>query len=117
MHSLSYSPLFSLIVSAQADSTIRVWDPRVDGKIAQQMLTSHQNWVTDVSWHPLSPHAQFASSSQDNTGKVWDLRSPLPLFTLTSHNERVLCVDWAGVAENGSTTPTRFDLASGGGNI
>jgi ribosome biogenesis protein YTM1 len=110
----SYSTLHSLIASSHADTSIRVWDPRVgESKQAQFTLNSHSSWGSGVSWHPFSPHAQLASSSHDGTVKVWDLRSELPLFTVTTHKDKVLCVDWAGVGV-GEEGVNRFDLASGG---
>lgn len=81
------------------------------------------NESTGVSWHPYSPHAQIASGSHDGTVKVWDLRSSLPLFTLTHHTDKVLCVDWAGIMDTEAAKGkeeakvTRFDLVSGGGML
>lgn len=53
---------------------------------------------------------------------MWDLRSSLPLFTLTHHTDKVLCVDWAGIMDTEAkgkeeAKVTRFDLVSGGGML
>ena len=61
---------------------------------AEHKMASHKSLVTDLSWSPRDGHL-LASSSQDGTVKVWDLRSSVPLHTTTSHQEAVLAVQCA----------------------
>jgi len=131
VYSVSYTAIAGLIATSHADKIIRIWDPRApNGKTIQHSFASHKAWTSGVAWHPRTPYPQFASCSHDGTVKVWDLRSSMPLFSLPSHTDRALCVDWAGVnvhtnKENGNLESTtiengkdegqaRFDVVSGG---
>jgi len=63
--------------------------------MVQSTLTSHQGWVVAVSWSPDNEH-QLLSGSYDSTVRLWDTRSPkVPLFTITAHEGKVLCLDWS----------------------
>ncbi len=64
-----------------------------EGELVRQQFRSHKGVVSHVKWNPEN-EVQFASASLDNTVRVWDTRSPLPLFTLRSHADKVLCVEW-----------------------
>ena len=93
--SLSYSTPANLLASGHHDKIIRIWDPRKqDKEVIRYTLRSHLGWVSDVSFSPSNPH-QLVSSSYDNSIKVWDLRSSLPLHTVKAHDDKALCVDWA----------------------
>jgi len=118
VYSISYTAIAGLIATSHADKVIRIWDPRVpDGKTLRYSFASHTAWASGVAWHPRTPYPQFASCSHDGNVKVWDLRSPTPLFTLPSHTDRALCVDWAGINVNTTSEENnvpRFDVVSGG---
>ena len=58
------------------------------GVQAGDALKSHSHWVTDLAWHPTSPH-QLLSASYDKTVKQWDVRAAVPLHTLTAHTDKV----------------------------
>lgn len=93
---LSYSPLNQSILTASADSAIRLYDPRSkEGVIVKSQYTSHKNgWVTSVDWSKKIDHL-FVSGGHDLTVKMWDARScKTPLFDLKGHEEHVLCCDW-----------------------
>jgi len=45
-----------------------------------------------VAWHPTIDNL-LVSGSHDNTVKLWDIRSQVPVFTTTPHTNKVLCVD------------------------
>ena len=46
-----------------------------------------------MRWSPSSPY-HVATASHDHTVKLWDVRSVVPLATLSAHTEKVLCVGW-----------------------
>jgi ribosome biogenesis protein YTM1 len=93
---LSHSKNNGLVASSHPDRIVRLWDPRSQEKeFIKKKLRSHTKWVTDVCWHPESPNL-LLSASHDKTVKVWDIRSDFALHTLTSHTDKVLCVDWNG---------------------
>lgn len=56
---------------------------------------AHAGWVVGVAWCPSSPF-HLATASHDHTVKVWDMRSAVPLATLSEHGDKALCVAWAG---------------------
>lgn len=83
------------IVTGHTDGGIRVWDPRKqDGVVVKLVLKSHKGFVSSVSWSPSQP-TQLVSGSYDNSVKIWDIRSKLPLFTVSEHTDRVLSVYYA----------------------
>jgi ribosome biogenesis protein YTM1 len=48
---ISYSPLSRTALTASADRTIRLYDPRSkEGVIVRSQYTSHDGWVTCVDW-------------------------------------------------------------------
>jgi WD40 repeat protein len=51
-------------------------------------LTSHTDWVLGLAWHPSSSH-HLVTASKDTSLKLWDLRTPIPLHTVTGHTEQV----------------------------
>ncbi|EDO48980.1 predicted protein, partial [Nematostella vectensis] len=93
---IAYSALNQCLASGSADKYIRLWDHRAeDGQVVRGILTSHQGWVSSVSWSP-SNQFELASASYDTTVKIWDTRSPYtPLYTLTGHQDKVMCVRWS----------------------
>jgi ribosome biogenesis protein YTM1 len=58
-----------------------------------QTLTSHLGWVPSVNFHPQNENL-LASGSYDKTVKFWDIRSKIPLHTISAHSDKVLVVDW-----------------------
>jgi ribosome biogenesis protein len=95
VHDVSYSMPTGLVATAHSDRAVRIWDPRTTTTIIQKTLTSHKQWVSAVLWHPYSS-SLLLSASYDNTVKMWDIRSSIPLFTIAAHKDKALCIDWCG---------------------
>mmetsp|Transcript_19746 Transcript_19746/g.25591 ORF Transcript_19746/g.25591 Transcript_19746/m.25591 type:complete len:448 (+) Transcript_19746:94-1437(+) len=92
--SLSFSSLSKMLASGHSDNAVRLWDARAHGdSIVKLELKSHKGWVSDVAWSKKNEFL-LASVSHDKTVKLWDIRSKIPLYTLSSHTNKVLCVDW-----------------------
>ncbi|KAF5288979.1 hypothetical protein FQA39_LY03858 [Lamprigera yunnana] len=92
----SWSNLARSIIACSADRHIRLYDPRsTEGSICKTVFTSHSLWVSAVTWSHTQEY-MFMSGSYDECVKLWDSRSPkAPLYDLTGHQGKVLCVDWS----------------------
>lgn len=49
--------------------------------------------VTSCLWSPTNVY-QVASASTDNTVRVWDIRSNMPLFEFTGHKSDIMSIRW-----------------------
>ncbi|MEH2254169.1 nSTAND1 domain-containing NTPase [Nostoc sp.] len=89
VNSATFSPDRSLIASASADTTIKLWRP--DGSLVKT-LSGHEDVVNSVSF---SPDGQIiASASQDKTVKLWSREGQL-LATLFGHQGVVNSVNFS----------------------
>ncbi len=98
-----------------SDRALRVWDTRARGtedKLAVTTHGSHGGWVTAVSWCPASQH-HLATASHDGTVKLWDLRTNVPLGTLSGHGDKVLCVGWLAGADGAAGGLGRMGVGAG----
>ena len=83
----------ALVAVSGADKSIYLWDPRQKESVAAAaVLTSHTNWVNSVRWVPERPYHLW-SASHDSSVKLWDIRSKVPLHTVSVHTDKVLAVD------------------------
>ena len=68
MRALSWHPLYSWLLSASDDCSVRIWN-----WLSRTQLTTvsgHQHWVTSLAVHPARDI--FISASEDGTVRVWD---------------------------------------------
>jgi ribosome biogenesis protein YTM1 len=84
---LTYNQDLNVILTAHPDHLIRMWDPRSSGRAS--IFRSHKGWVRDVQWQLNGGH-QFISGGDDNTMKVWDIRSAIPLHSVSHSTEENL---------------------------
>ncbi|KAB0797689.1 hypothetical protein PPYR_08682 [Photinus pyralis] len=91
----SWSPLCRSIIACSADRHVRLYDPRsTEGSVCKMIFTSHSLWVSAITWSQTDEHL-FMSGSYDECVKLWDTRCPkAPLYDLSGHQGKVLCVDW-----------------------
>ena len=94
-NTISYSPFSRLIASGNTDRFVRLYDPRSETAVVQKQLKFHTGWVSSVDWSPINEHL-LVSGSFDKTVCQWDIRSPnAPLFSMTGHGDKVMCVNWS----------------------
>lgn len=83
-----------IVAFGGAESGLRLWDPRSEGEtLAVRTLSGHSNWISAITWHPISQH-HLVTASHDMTLRLWDLRSTMALHTIKVHTEKVLCAAW-----------------------
>lgn len=96
----------SAVLTAYADGAVGLWDTR-SGAGEQRRFRSHTGWVSSVAFRGDAP--LFVTGSYDNTVKLWDLRSNIPLYTIGNaadvSSDKVFAVAWG----NGER-----DILSGG---
>jgi ribosome assembly protein 4 len=94
----AWSPNGHFFVSADRSGEIRVWDPTT-GAQRGAPLRGHRKWVTSLSFEPLHMDPtciRFASSSKDQTVKIWNIMTGLCETTVSGHTDSVECVKWGG---------------------
>jgi len=83
VNSVAFSPLKSLIASASADNTVKIWFQ--DGKFFRT-LSEHNDVVNSVTFSP--DGTTVASASQDKTVKLWTVDG-IKKLTLLGHTDVV----------------------------
>ncbi|MBI3270741.1 MAG: pentapeptide repeat-containing protein [Planctomycetes bacterium] len=114
VESVAWHPRLSVVASASADRTVRIWDV-VSGRLLRT-LDGHCDWVRCVSWDPKGE--RLASASDDRTVRIWDAASGRLLRTLEGHSDWVLSVSWDPKGErlasaSDDRTVRIWDAASG----
>lgn len=74
LNASSFLKTFSMLCKSELrDFLLNVLCLCPDVEVAKSLLRSHKGWVTDVAWSPASAHL-LASTSHDQTVKLWDIR-------------------------------------------
>jgi ribosome biogenesis protein len=85
-----------VLVFGGADTAIRVWDARARGEaLSVKGYAAGDAWLSALAWRPGSEH-HVAGVSHDGSLRLWDLRTPVPLGTVTQHADKALAVAWWG---------------------
>jgi len=86
--SIDYNDTNGLLITSQPDFTVKLWDPR-SNDTKPTTFKSHKGWVRKLKWSPNETSYQFVSCSDDNTIKIFDIRSTIPLHTISHNTDNV----------------------------
>ncbi|OMJ95589.1 hypothetical protein SteCoe_1010 [Stentor coeruleus] len=95
---VSWSPDGQTLASAGVDGNIRLWDPET-GEQKGKAINAHRRWITSLSWEPYHRNQEcnhLASSSKDNTVKVWNTDTHNLIYSISGHTAAVTKVLWGG---------------------
>ena len=114
VEALALTPDGTRLVSASADTTLRVWD--IQSGRSLHTLEGHSAGVWSVAVTPDGTRA--LSASWDKTVRVWDLKTSRALRTLKGHTDAVHSVaatpyGTCAVSASGDGTLRLWDLESG----
>ena len=84
MNSVMFHPSGSCIAAGNSDSTIKIWDIRIN-KLLQHYQT-HTDEVNSVCFHPSGN--LLISASSDSTLKIFDLLEGRLIYTLHGHQPK-----------------------------
>ena len=88
---LAWSPNSEHVaMSVRKAAGLNVWRPDTD---EMKMLSGHSNQVTCVAWS--RDGKRLASGSIDQTIRIWDPATSLPIRTLRGHSDTVTSVAWS----------------------
>lgn len=90
VYAASFCPVGDFILSSSADSTIRLWNTKLNANLV--CYKGHNYPVWDVQFSPMGHY--FASSSHDRTARVWSMDRIQPLRIMAGHLSDVDCVQW-----------------------
>jgi WD40 repeat protein len=115
VHSASFSPDGTQMVTASTDNTARIWDVRSGAQLHR--LISHDDWV--VRSAIFSPDGtQIVTPCDDRTARIWDVKSGAQLHCLTGHTKWVSSASFSPdgtqiVTASSDTTARIWDVRSG----
>jgi len=85
---IDFSPNGYQVATGSEDQKCCVWDLRKHGKCIYT-IPAHSNIVSHVKF----TEGSLITSSYDSTAKIWSAPTWAPLNTLSSHEQKVTCVD------------------------
>jgi ribosome assembly protein 4 len=94
----AWSPNGKYFVSGDKSGELRIWDPST-GQQKGIPLTGHKKWITSIAFEPfhMDPNCtRFATSSKDQTIRIWNLSNNTCETTVSGHTDSVECVKWGG---------------------
>ena len=83
-----FHPVYSVVVSASEDTSIKVWD--FESGSFERTLKGHTDAVQDVCFNV--DGSQLASCSADLSIKIWDFETGNCTKTLNGHDHNVSCI-------------------------
>uniref|UniRef100_A0A0E0Q5F0 TFIID subunit TAF5 NTD2 domain-containing protein n=1 Tax=Oryza rufipogon TaxID=4529 RepID=A0A0E0Q5F0_ORYRU len=90
VYSAMFSPIGDFLLSSSADSTIRLWNTKLNANLV--CYKGHNYPVWDVQFSPVGHY--FASASHDRTARIWSMDKIQPLRIMAGHLSDVDCVQW-----------------------
>eukprot|EP01111_Echinosteliopsis_oligospora_P009434 TRINITY_DN2762_c0_g1_i1.p1 TRINITY_DN2762_c0_g1~~TRINITY_DN2762_c0_g1_i1.p1 ORF type:complete len:419 (+),score=101.13 TRINITY_DN2762_c0_g1_i1:87-1343(+) len=88
VNAVRFHPIFSLVVSASEDATVKIWD--YDSGEFERTLKGHTNAVQDLDFDKTGN--LLATCSADLTIKLWDFQTYECVKTLHGHDHNISCV-------------------------
>jgi WD40 repeat protein len=84
---MDFNEYNKLLLTSHPDYTVKLWDSRAND-IKPTTFKSHKGWVRDVKWSNEENSYQFVSAGDDNQIKIYDIRSIIPLHTITHNTDK-----------------------------
>jgi platelet-activating factor acetylhydrolase IB subunit alpha len=88
---LAFHPVFSILISASEDGSIRLWD--YESGVFERTLKGHTATVNYIAIEPNTGQV-LASASADLTVKLWSFETFDCIRTLNGHDHNVSCVEF-----------------------
>ncbi|KAK9470945.1 WD40-repeat-containing domain protein [Dipodascopsis tothii] len=91
-----WHPTKGLLVSGSKDNLVKLWDPRQPpAQACLATLHGHKNTVTKAAFQPMVGGGNLlATSSRDQTARVFDLRQMRDVYVLRGHAKDVTTLAW-----------------------
>lgn len=87
VHSATFSPNWSEVLTGSADGTARIWNVWDGGLV--RTLSGHTGQVMSAVFSPDGEYALTGASAPDNTARIWNLLDGSVLETLSGHTGSV----------------------------
>uniref|UniRef100_N1R3B6 Coatomer subunit beta'-2 n=1 Tax=Aegilops tauschii TaxID=37682 RepID=N1R3B6_AEGTA len=90
---MTIHPTQPYVLSSAYESPIRLWNWEEGWQCTRTFDDEHSGTVRQITFNPKDANC-FASASEDQTVKVWNLDSPKSSYTLFGHLAQVNCLDF-----------------------